>query len=229
MKLFFLAAVIGSAGIVLAAEPISLFNGKDLSNWQIKAQKAKGANKWSVGEPRLAATPTQLDVTGPEGAIVNLALKNGDSWDLYSKQSFGSCHIELDFLITKGCNSGVYVMGEYEVQIFDSFGKKQLSKGDMAAIDGVRAPSSNASKRPGEWQNLVIDWQAPTFDAEGKKTANAKFIKVDLNGTTVQTDVEVTRPSPDGITGKEAPEGPLMFQGTHSSVAYRNITVTPLK
>ena len=66
-------ALLGSASAVLAADPIALFNGKDLSNWQAKAQQGKGANKWVIGEPRLASKSDQLDVTGPEGAMVNLA------------------------------------------------------------------------------------------------------------------------------------------------------------
>jgi hypothetical protein len=218
-----------AAGVVAqASEPVSLFNGKDLANWQAKADKDHGANKWTVGEPRLAANNALLDVTGPEGAMVNLATKHGDSWDLYSKQSFGSCLIELDVLVPKGSNSGIYVMGEYEVQVFDSFGKETPGAGDMGAIYGATPPPVNASRKPGEWQHYMIEWQAPTFDASGAKTSNAKFLKVELNGKVLHENLEMKGPTPGGVSGKEAATGPLMFQGNHGAVAYRNIIITPV-
>jgi hypothetical protein len=119
-------------------------------------------------------------------------------------------------------------MGEYEVQVFDSFGKAKPGPGDMGAIYGANPPPVNAAKKPGEWQRYVIEFQAPTFDAEGKKTANAKFIKVELNGQVLHENLEMKGPTPSGVTGKEAATGPLMFQGDHGPVAFRNITLTPL-
>ena len=228
MKAFLVLMVLGCGGAACAAEPVSLFNGKDLSNWQARAQQDKGTNKWTVGQPRLAANTAMLDVTGPEGAMVNLAAKHGDSWDIYSKEKFGSCRIELDVLVPKGSNSGIYVMGEYEVQVFDSFGKDKPGAGDMGAIYGASPPPVNASRKPGEWQHYVIEWQAPKFDASGAKMANAKFMKVELNGTVLHTNLEMKGPTPGGVSGKEAPEGPLMFQGNHGAVAFRNVFITPL-
>jgi hypothetical protein len=87
----------------------------------------------------------------------------------------------------------------------------------------------NASKPPGEWQKFVIDFRAPKFDESGKKIANARFVKVELNGQVLHENVEMKGPTPSGVTGKEAPEGPLMFQGDHGPVAYRNIRITPVK
>jgi hypothetical protein len=133
-------------------------------------------------------------------------------------------------MVPKGSNSGVYVMGEYEVQVLDSFGKKdsELSAGDIGALYGAAPPKSNASKAPGEWQKFVIDFRAPRFDQSGKKTANAKFVKVELNGKVWHENVEMKGPTPSGVTGKESPTGPIMFQGDHGPVAYRNIKVSPL-
>ncbi|MEM7392981.1 MAG: family 16 glycoside hydrolase, partial [Verrucomicrobiota bacterium] len=76
------------------------------------------------------------------------------------------------------------------------------------------------------WQKYVIDFQAPEFDDSGKKVANAKFIKVTLNGHTLHENVEMKGPTPAGVTGREAAKGPLMFQGDHGPVAYRNIKIT---
>ena len=228
MRYALIAALIGISSHVTAGEPVTLFNGNDLSNWHAKAEPKKGTNKWVVGSPRLAADTSKLDITGPEGAMVNMAAKHGDSWDLYSKEAFGSCRIELDVLVPKGSNSGIYLMGEYEVQVFDSHGKVKPGPGDMGAIYGANPPPVNASLKPGEWQHYVIEWQAPTFDSQGMKTGNAKFVKVELNGILLHQNLEMKGPTPGGVTGKESSSGPLMFQGNHGAVAYRNVIITPL-
>ena len=77
----------------------------------------------------------------------------------------------------------------------------------------------------GEWQKYVIEFQAPRFE-DGKKVANARFIKVVLNGQVIHENVEMKRQTPGGVAGKEAPTGPLMFQGNHGPVAFRNIKIT---
>jgi len=119
-------------------------------------------------------------------------------------------------------------VGEYEIQILDSFGVKKMKASDMGAIYGAAVPKLNASKAPGTWQKYVIDWQAPEFDEAGKKIANAKFIKIELNGQTLHKDLEMPGPTPGGVTGKEVPKGPIMFQGNHGPVAYKNIMICPL-
>ncbi|HSJ03077.1 MAG: DUF1080 domain-containing protein [Verrucomicrobium sp.] len=224
---------LGCACLSQAAEPVKVFNGKDLSGWDTK--QGKGTSKWTVGEPSVDPADPKLLRAGGSGlgsgnsfALVNLAAKHGDSLDIYSKQKFGNCRIELEVMVPKNSNSGIYVMGEYEVQVFDSFGKDKMQPSDMGAIYGAAVPSVNASKAPGEWQKYVIEWQAPKFDAAGKKTANGKFLKVELNGQVLHKDLEMPGPTPAGVTGKEAAEGPIMFQGDHGPVAYRNIVITPM-
>ena len=160
--------------------------------------------------------------------MINLAPKHGASQDINSKAKFGDCRIELEVMVPKGSNSGIYVMGEYEVQVLDSHGKMKVGSGDIGAIYGGYAPPVNASKRPGQWQQFVIDWRAPKFDAVGKKIKPAEFVLVELNGTPLHRNLVMHGPTPGGLTGKEAPTGPLMFQGNHGPVAYRNIVVTPL-
>jgi hypothetical protein len=75
---------------------------------------------------------------------------------------------------------------------------------------------------------MTIEYCAPKFDAAGKKTANARIVKVVLNGKVIQENVEILRGTGGGVTNREAPTGPLMFQGNHGAVAYRNIKITPL-
>jgi hypothetical protein len=84
----------------------------------------------------------------------------------------------------------------------------------------------NAAKKPGEWQKFVIDFRAPRFE-NGKKTENAKFLKVTLNNEVIHENVEVKGPTPSCLTGKESPTGPLMFQGDHGPVAFRNLKIIP--
>lgn len=224
---FYTAAFLLSASTLPAAdEP---FNGKDLKDWSYKS-KGKLEPKWVVGTPSLAVDkPNALVASGKEGAMVNVVSGHGQSVDIYSKAKWGSHRIELEVLVAKGANSGIYVMGEYEVQVLDSYGKEKLGGGDMGAIYGAQPPRTNACKKPGEWQNYQIDFQAPKFDDKGKKTANAKFLVVKLNGKILHENVEMKGTTPSGVTGKEAATGPIMFQGDHGPVAFRNIKISPLK
>ena len=203
------------------------FNNKDLSNWSLVGDAAK--SKWTVGTPEMIKENNKMLAAKPgTDAMINLASEHGDSVNIYSNEKYGDSRIELELMVPKGSNSGIYVMGEYEIQVLDSFGVKEMKASDMGAIYGAAVPKLNASKAPGIWQKYVIDWQAPKFDAEGKKTANAKFIKIELNGQILHENLEMPAPTPGGLTGKEAPTGPIMFQGDHGPVAYKNITICPL-
>jgi len=216
------------ASSALAADSISLFSGTDLDQWETKP--GKGKNLWVVGEPTvLKGVPRQMNVSGTRGAIVNTAERVGEGLDLYSKETFGDCLIELDLMLPAGSNSGVYLMGEYELQVFDSFRKPdgELAPVDMGAIYGAAVPKLNACMAPGEWQHYRIEWQAPKLDGQGVKTSNARFIRVTLNGKVIHENLETKGPTPAGLTGKEHAKGPLMFQGNHGPVAYKNIMVTP--
>src|SRR5262249_45701970 len=81
---------------------------------------------------------------------------------------------------------------------------------------------------PGLWQHLRIEFEAPRFDAAGKKTKNARFVKVVLNGYTIQENVEVTGPTRSAAFNDEKPLGPLMIQGDHGAVALRNLAIRRL-
>ena len=216
------AALAGDATVI---EP---FNGKDLTGWKAKGPEAK--NKWKVGKASLdPANPVQIVCAEGGNEMVNVVAKHGEGLDFYCEQKWGSGTIEIEVMVPKGSNSGIYVMGEYEVQVLDSFGKENPGPGDMGGIYGASAPKLNASKAPGEWQKYVIEYEAPKFDADGKKTANMKFIKVTLNDKVIHENVEMKGVTGGALTGKEAATGPLMFQGNHGPVAYRNIKITPAK
>jgi hypothetical protein len=199
----------------------------DNQNWALKGDKQK--SKWAAGTAKMSSENPKLLVNkGGSGEMINLTTQHGESIDIYSKEKFGDCRIELQVMVPKGSNSGIYVMGEYEIQVLDSWGRERMGPGDMGAIYGAGAPRVNACKKPGEWQKYVIDFQAPRFDASGKKITNAKFVRIELNGQVLHENLEMPGSTGGPLVGREAPFGPLMFQGNHGPVAYRNIIVKPL-
>lgn len=201
------------------AKPIMPFNGKDLSGWQVKSKKMK----WVVGTAEMDPKNNgKLKIEPGSGQLVNPP--SGE--DIYTEEKFGDGIFEVEFMVPKGSNSGIYLMGEYEVQILDSYGRDKVGPGDLGGLYGAAAPRVNASKKPGEWQTFVIDFRAPRFEG-GKKVANAAFAKVTLNGKVIHENVEMKGPTPGGLSGKEAPTGPLMFQGNHGPVVFRTIKITP--
>ena len=160
--------------------------------------------------------------------MINLAAKHNDSLDIFSDAKYGDSRIELEVTVPLGSNSGIYVMGEYEIQVLDSFGKDKMGNGDMGAVYGASPPPVNASTAPGTWQKYVIEFKAPRFDDKGNKTDNAVLLKVELNGQVLHENLVLKGLTPGGVTGKEAAVGPIMFQGNHGPVAYRNIMITAL-
>lgn len=217
-----------------------LLNGKDVSGWHGQTQ---ATNQWMtttgiawdrlLGPTRLSAvpgpTPGDRILNGPAGRTVNLV----------SDDKFGDMELYLEFMVAKGSNSGVYLHGLYEVQVFDSWNSDEpVTSSDCGGIYhrwidnrgvGGSAPSRNAARRPGEWQSFHIWFRAPRFDANGKKTANAKFIRVLHNGISIQKDVEVDGPTRAAMSIPEASTNPIMLQGDHGPVSYRNIYVRPLR
>ena len=208
---------------------ISLINGKDLTGWKLVG---KGGSQWEFGKAAMNPdNPAKLKVAGPGEELIS----TNRTVNLSSEAVFGDCLVELEFLVGKSTagndvdsNSGVKLMNIYEIQIFDSYGKANPDKHDCGAIYSETAPLVNACKPPGEWQKLVIDFRAPRFDETGKKTANAKFARVTLNGQVVQENVEIAHGTNVSRNAPEHPTGPIYLQGDHGSVAFRNVNVTPL-
>lgn len=162
--------------------------------------------------------------------------KYGTELDLLTGMQHGDLDLDIDFMMAKGSNSGIYLQSRYEVQLYDSWGKKTPKYNDCGGIyerwndskpDGQKgyegvAPRVNVCKAPGLWQNIKISFQAPRFDANGKKTSNAKFLSVILNGVLIHENVEVTGVT-RGVLSDESAMAPLRIQGDHGSVAFRNI------
>lgn len=216
-----------------------LLNGTDLSGW--KGCDAGAKNEWlttrAIRYERYLG-PTQLNGrAAPSGVILNGP--TGRTANLCTERSFGDVELYLEFMIAKGSNSGVYLQGLYELQIFDSWGSiDPMETSDGGAIYhrwigeqgvGGSAPRVNAARRPGEWQSYQVWFRAPRFDAAGKKLEPARFERVLFNGEIVQSDVAVDGPTRAHLERPEAAQNPLMLQGDHGPVAFRNIQVRPLR
>ncbi len=157
--------------------------------------------------------------------------------DITSKQEFGDCYVHVEFrtpvdengkTIGEG-NSGVGLQGRYEVQILDSYGKQQPGKEDGGGFYSEKPPKVNASRKPGEWQTYDIIFRAPRFDDNGQLTEKPRAT-VFQNGIVVQDNEEFT-----GMTGIQYGEykemtktGPLVLQGDHDPVQFRNVWIVPL-
>lgn len=174
------------------------------------------------------------------GVIVNDLSKKHSS-HLVTKEEFGDMDLELEFMMDKDSNSGVYLQGRYEVQLFDSWCNPDPTFADCGGIyqrwnDSLKiqgyegmAPLSNVSRAPGLWQHLRIRFRAPRFDVNGNKTTNARFDEVYLNGVMVQQQVEVTGPTRASLFDNEKAIGLLVFQGDHGKVAFRNLRYRPFR
>ncbi len=189
--------------------------------------------------------------TAPSDAIVlfdgsNLdAFENGDAWKIEegyaivqeksvrTKQAFGDCQLHVEFATpaeVKGegqgrGNSGIYMMGRYEIQILDSFGNKTYFDGQCGAIYKQQPPTVNASRGPGEWQSYDILFTAPRFNDDGTIKTPA-FATVLHNGVLIHNHFEL----PGGTYWDQPPHYekheeklPISIQNHGNPVRFRNI------
>lgn len=215
--------------------------------WASQAGRPHGAESANFGAtlPKgwievgdvLLDTSDPLRLTSSPGSGV-LFTSNGRDAHLITREQYGDVLLHVEFCIPKNSNSGVYLMGRYEIQIRDSFevaaanlmhsdmgGKYERWKNDKG-FDGV-PPRVNAALAPGKWQTLDIRFSAPRFDRAGKKISDAVFHEVRLNGLVVLENVRCTGPTRASLFDDEKPKGPLMLQGDHGPIAYRNVWVLP--
>jgi sugar phosphate isomerase/epimerase len=228
--MIWLALVCGANG---AADKVML---TDLSAWQ------RNTNWSVVGDAFLHPRNENLLATR-EGTGVIVNGRTAKSPPLVSREEFGDVRAHVEFLIPKGSNSGVYLQGQYEIQILDSWGEPNAAYpgGECGGIyprwDVSRAvksydghsPLVNASLPPGQWQSFDIIFFAARFDNEGKKTANARLARVWQNGTLIHKDVELTGPTRGSSRPEDLAKRPLVLQGDHGPVAFRNIWVRPIE
>lgn len=193
------------------------------------------ANWKLTGEVQASYNDTTLNTAKGLGILHNdfsRSIQNKPVHNLVTKMEHGDMMLEFDFMMAKGSNSGVYFQSRYEVQLFDSWGVKTPRYSDLGGLyqtinkgNGTKgkAPMKNAALAPGLWQHMEISFQAPRFDANGIKTADARFIYVKLNGVTLHENINVDGPTISASFLDEKPYGPLMIQGDHGTFAIKNM------
>jgi 3-keto-disaccharide hydrolase len=177
-----------------AKKCVVLFDGTDLSSWQ-NARDAAAESKWTI----------------EDGAMTN----EPHGTDIATKESYKDFCLCLEYKTVKDGNSGVYLRGRIEVQVFDSHGKEEVGDADNGAIFGQTPPLVNASKPAGEWNTLMACYKGDT-------------LSVMLNGQKVHDKLKVTGLTGGALEGGVNDPGPLMLQGDHGKVWYRNIRLCPL-
>jgi hypothetical protein len=199
------------------SDAVVLFDGTDLSQW---TDSKGGKTKWIMGDGYMECV-------------------KGSGY-IQSRREFGSCQLHVEFATpstVRGSgqgrgNSGVFLMGEYEVQVLDSYNNKTYPDGQCAALYGRAVPLVNACRPPGQWQWYDIVFHRPIF--KGDKVVKKATFTVFHNGVLVHDHVEL-----EGGTGWKGPHaisdyvphgdtGPISLQDHGNPVRYRNIWVREL-
>lgn len=198
------------------SDAIVLFDGKDVSKW--KSQKDGGDVKWKI----------------EDGALVVA----GGTGNIETKQGFGDCQLHIEWRTpaeVKGNsqgrgNSGIFLMGRYELQVLDNYNNRTYSNGQAASIYKQTPPLVNASRGPGEWQTYDILFTAPSFQEDGTVKTPAR-ITVFHNGVIVQNNTTIWgstqyigTPNYERHSAKE----PISLQDHGNPIAFRNIWIRPL-
>lgn len=172
------------------------------------------------GTPVTLFNGTSIDGWKPVGrgesqwSAVGGILQNARSGaNLISVQTFDDFKLHLEFRVPKGSNSGVYLRGRYELQVDDAAGLEPSSH-HLGGLYGFIAPSENVARAASEWQTMDV-------------TLVGRMLTYTLNGTTVICNREIPGITGGAIDSAEATPGPLLLQGDHGSVEYRNIVITP--
>jgi hypothetical protein len=221
--------------VTTQAQELMNYSLKDLSSF-----KSQAGNWAIVGDVMMDPSKnvnsdgnTGITVKEGTGVLIN---RNDDKIKshLVSSWEHGDMEIEFEFMMPKGSNSGFYLQGRYEVQLFDSWGVKYPKYSDLGGIyrnwessPGKiymgKEPMINAAKAPGLWQKMYISFNAPRFDHMGKKIQNAKLNLVKVNGAIIHENIEIPLPTGGPLENNEVAKGPVMIQGDHGAVAFRNI------
>jgi hypothetical protein len=194
------------------SDAIVLFDGYDLSQWV--STKGDGPAQWKV-----------------ENGYMEVVKKSGS---LRTKRSFGDCQLHIEWATPtqtggssqKRGNSGIYLMGKYEVQVLDSYNNVTYADGQAAAVYGQNPPMVNACRPPGQWQTYDIIFRKPDF-----KSLKPATITVLHNGVLVQDHWVIKGTTAHKARAKYTPHEdklPIALQNHGDPVRYRNIWIREL-
>ncbi|MEZ4664979.1 MAG: DUF1080 domain-containing protein [Caldilineaceae bacterium] len=195
------------------SDAVVLFDGANLSGWSGR----DGAAAWKVENGYMEVAP------GAGG--------------IESKTHFGDCQLHIEWaapVLVKGesqgrGNSGVFLMGRYEIQVLDCYDNPTYADGATAAIYGEYPPLVNACRQPGAWQSYDIVWKGPRF--EGDALVRPASVTVFHNGVLVHLDQPLIGPTGHRNVHEYEPHpetGPLALQDHGDLVRFRNIWYRPL-
>ncbi len=204
------------------ADAVVLFDGKSLDAWQTAGKKQED------GTPKPAGWKVE------DGAMVAV----GGSGSIETREEFGDCQLHIEWSAPTEIkrksqgrgNSGVIIMGRYEVQVLDSFDNDTYPDGQAASIYGQYPPQVNATRKPGEWNVYDIIFEGPRF--EGSKLVKPAKVSVLHNGILVQHARELIGPMAHQQVNPyqpHPPQGRLLLQDHGDPVRFRNIWIRPLR
>jgi hypothetical protein len=244
MRFVVAGLLVCSVALAVSADEPKAGEGGWIDLMKADAWKKVDAGWIVTDEVKLAPDPkgradTRLKAEKKDGGAAWVNGETGRLPNLVTKREFGDCEVHVEFLIAKGSNAGIKFHEVYEIQILDSFGKKDLDGSGMGGIypranplggylDKGIGPKVNASRPAGEWQTLTAVWKAPRFDAKGDKTASAT-VSATLNGQVIHDGAEVKTPTGGNWEKKETPTGAFLLQCDHGPTAWRNVKIRPLK
>ena len=195
-------------------------NGKTYNWTAVPAPSLRTDKKPVWGQPIKLFNGKNMDgwkTTGTNQWVVESGVlkspKSGSN--IFSIQTFKDFKLHIEFRYPKESNSGVYLRGRYEVQIEDSKGKEP-AKGELGAVYGFITPSEMMAKAPGEWQSYDI-------------TLIGRMVTLSVNGKQVIWNQEIPGITGGAIDSKEGEPGPILMQGDHGPIEFRNIVITPAK
>lgn len=199
------------------SDAVVLFDGKDLSAW--RSQKVVGPAAWKV-----------------ENGYFEVAKGTGG---IETKQGFGDCQLHIEWMSPSPAvgadqdrgNSGVFLMGMYEVQVLDSYESVTYADGQASALYGQSPPLVNACRPPGQWQIYDIVWEGPRFDKDGKVVRPARATVLH-NGVVVQHASVLTGPTAHKARPPykvHSDKLPIALQDHSHPVRFRNLWIRELK
>ena len=176
-----------------------LFNGKDTAGWKLR--NPGGRNSWSLE---------------PGGILKNTVEKGGPhGTDLMTEKNFWNFTVRYEFMTPDNSNSGFYLRGRQEIQILGDHSKGKPTITGNGSIYNFKAPDKFVTKPAGEWQTAEV-------------TIIGHRITAYLNGEKIHDDVECDKPTGGQLDNNMEVPGPILLQGDHGTVSFRNIRIKEL-